>query len=111
MLKKGNMSVEVDSNGLDALHALTDRAFDVVLMDVQMPVMDGLEATRSIRDVLQFQDLPVIAMTANAMRGDRERCIDAGMNDYITKPIDREATYRAIGRWLNQHETTEHAVH
>ena len=111
MLKKGNMSVEVASNGLDAIHALTDRAFDVVLMDVQMPVMDGLEATRSIRDVLQFQDLPVIAMTANAMRGDRERCIDAGMNDYITKPIDREAMYRTIGRWLNQHETTEHAVH
>ena len=104
MLKKGNMSVEVAANGLDAIHALSDRSFDVVLMDVQMPVMDGLEATRSIRDVLQFPDLPVIAMTANAMRGDRERCIDAGMNDYITKPIDREVMYRTIGRWMHQHE-------
>ena len=112
MLKKGNMTVEVANNGLDAIHALSDHAFDVVLMDVQMPVMDGLEATRSIRDVLQFQDLPVIAMTANAMRGDRERCIEAGMNDYLTKPIDREAMYRTIGRWLNQHgESTSRAVH
>lgn len=104
MLLKGNMTVEIAGNGLDAIHALSDRSFDLVLMDVQMPVMDGLEATRSIRDVLQFQDLPVIAMTANAMRGDRERCMDAGMNDYITKPIDREVMYRTIGRWLHQKE-------
>ena len=112
MRKKGNMSVEVAGNGVDAIHALSDRAFDVVLMDVQMPVMDGLEATRSIRDVLQFPDLPVIAMTANAMRGDRERCMEAGMNDYITKPIDREVMYRTIGRWLHQHDGSEtRAIH
>ena len=61
MLKKGNMSVKVAANGLDAIHALSDRSFAVVLMDVQMPVMDGLEATRSIRDMLQFPDLPTIA--------------------------------------------------
>jgi len=75
-------------------------AFDLVLMDVQMPVMDGLAATREIRASPGFEALPIIAMTANAMTEDRDRCIAAGMNDYITKPIDPDAMFMVIGRFI-----------
>jgi two-component system sensor histidine kinase/response regulator len=101
LLIKGKMQVEIAENGQQAIRALTRGKFDLVLMDIQMPVMDGFEATRSIRDILKMKALPIVAMTANAMKGDRENCIAAGMNDYITKPINREAMYRTIGRWVS----------
>ena len=66
-----------------------------------MSIMDGFETTRSIRDILEMKELPIVAMTANAMKGDRENCIAAGMNDYITKPINPEEMYRVIGRWVS----------
>ncbi|MDP4614268.1 MAG: ATP-binding protein [Limnohabitans sp.] len=89
MLEKWGHRVSLAENGqeaLDRLSAHTD-SFDLVLMDMQMPVMGGLEATAKIRQMPPFRDLPIVAMTANAMLGDREMCLAAGMNDYLSKPI------------------------
>jgi CheY-like chemotaxis protein len=65
-----------------------------------MPVMDGVEATRAIRADVRFRDLPIIAMTANAMAADRDRCLEAGMNDHIAKPIDPEQLFQVLLRWM-----------
>jgi len=78
---------DVASNGLEAVESINRQTYDVILMDVQMPEMDGLDATRSIRKLAQVTQPHIIAMTANAMEGDREMCIAAGMNDYVSKPI------------------------
>ena len=90
--------------GLDMLSARPDR-FDGVLMDIQMPVMDGYTAAREIRKDVRFKDLPVIAMTANAMAGDREKALKAGMNDHVAKPIDITELFEVLGRWLQVHES------
>src|SRR5262249_44753519 len=74
--------------------------YDMVLMDMQMPVMDGLAATRAIRQDSKFKGLPIVAMTANAMGGDREKCLEAGMNDYLAKPIDPDKLFQALLRWI-----------
>ena len=88
---------DVAHNGLEALSAVRERAYDVVLMDVEMPELDGLEATRRIRSELPRERQPrIIAMTANAMAGDRERCLAAGMDDYVSKPVRREALTAAL---------------
>ena len=88
---------DIAANGLEALQALKRQAYDVVLMDVQMPEMDGLEATRILRqELLEAQQPYVIAMTANAMEGDRELCLAAGMDDYVSKPIRVEELVRAL---------------
>jgi signal transduction histidine kinase/CheY-like chemotaxis protein len=87
------------SNGQQALDLLDRLPFDAVLMDVQMPVMDGLEATRRLRLQNRFVHLPIIALTASALSGDRERCLAVGMNDYISKPIYPETLYRTLLRW------------
>lgn len=88
-------------NGQEALDVLArDAAFDGVLMDIQMPVMDGFTATRAIRQNLSWQHLPVIAMTANAMSGDRERVLEAGMVDYIAKPLNVAQMFATIARWI-----------
>ena len=92
--------VEVANNGKEALLALQRMNFDLVLMDVQMPVMDGLQATRMIRKQQQWHDLPIIAMTANAMKGDREACIESGMSDYLSKPVDIVALKDKLITWL-----------
>jgi PAS domain S-box-containing protein len=89
-------------NGLEAIHALEEHAYDLVLMDCQMPEMDGYEATQAIRSRTHaaFSHIPIVAMTANAVKGDRERCLEAGMNDYITKPIKLRELSVALKRWL-----------
>ena len=87
VLRKRGFSIELANNGREALTRLESDAFDLVLMDVQMPVLDGLEATRLIRQDPRWKTLPIIAMTAHAMNGDRERCMDAGMTGYISKPV------------------------
>jgi signal transduction histidine kinase/ActR/RegA family two-component response regulator len=89
MLEKWGHRVTLAENGQEALERLStpSESFDLVLMDMQMPVMGGLEATVKIRQMPPFRDLPIVAMTANAMLGDREMCLEAGMNDYLSKPI------------------------
>ena len=97
MLGKAGYQVEVANNGAEAVEMYTTspNAFDLIFMDVQMPEMDGKEATQAIRQN-GFENVPIIAMTAHAMKGDREMCLEAGMNDYITKPIKREAVFAII---------------
>ncbi len=98
ILKKRGHNVTIAHNGREAI-ALNKRAdFDVVLMDVQMPVLDGLQATKSIRELERDTDtkIPIIAMTAHAMRGDREACLAAGMNAYVPKPLDADLLLRTL---------------
>ncbi len=103
MLEKIGVEYELANNGQLALDRLTDEHdFDLVLMDCQMPVLDGYEATRSLREKEQDakHHLPIIAMTANAMEGDKEKCIAAGMDDYISKPVKMQALKETLQRWL-----------
>ena len=100
MLEDVGCSVCLAANGLEALELLRQAAFDCVLMDVQMPLMDGLEATRRIRADAGLAHLHVLAMTATATTEDRERCLQAGMNDFISKPIQPASMYQTIANWL-----------
>lgn len=103
ILKKLGLHAEAVANGKEAIESLRSVPYDIVLMDVQMPVMDGFEATRIIRkpnsNVLN-PDVIIIAMTAHALQGDREKCIEAGMNDYVSKPITPRALVEVLDRWL-----------
>jgi CheY-like chemotaxis protein len=101
LLEKHQMHVRVAENGREAIEALTDGpGVDLVLMDIMMPEMDGYEAIRAIRRMEPFQSLPIIALTAKAMRGDRESCIEAGASDYIAKPVDTEQLLSLLRVWL-----------
>lgn len=99
LLKKLGHRADHAENGLKAIQALEQSHYDLVLMDCQMPVMDGYEATQRIRQNPQWKDLPIIAVTANVMQGDREDCLASGMNDYITKPYKRDELREVINRW------------
>jgi CheY-like chemotaxis protein/nitrogen-specific signal transduction histidine kinase len=91
LLKKNDFdSIVVVENGQEALDAVKEQRYDLILMDMQMPVMNGFEATRKIRELTDYKDTPIIALTAFAMKGDREKCLDAGATDYIPKPIDSQ---------------------
>jgi CheY-like chemotaxis protein len=95
------MKVSYAETGQQALDALAaDDSVDIVLMDIMMPEMDGYEATQRIRDQPKFKKLPVIALTAKAMKGDREKCIEAGASDYITKPVDPDQLLSLLRVWL-----------
>ena len=87
MLKRLGFEADLAANGLEVLDALGRVEYPVILMDVQMPEMDGLEATREVRRRFRDRPIRIIAMTANAMRGDREACLRAGMDDYLSKPV------------------------
>ncbi len=118
MLKKMGVEVETVINGREAVEAVARRSYDLILMDWQMPEMDGLEATQAIRDrealhvkreaetlhssPATLHHVPIIAMTANAMQGDRERCLAAGMDDYLAKPVRAEVLKETLSRWLPQ---------
>jgi PAS domain S-box-containing protein len=105
ILKKLGLRADAVANGAEAVEALKDIPYDLVLMDVQMPEMDGLEATRAIRcprSAVLNRNIPIIAMTANAMPGDREECLGAGMDDYITKPVTPLALAEVLEKWLTQ---------
>ena len=106
VLEKQGHTVMVAGNGKEAFDALKKETFDLVLMDLQMPEMDGLQATRSIREMEEKTGghIPIIALTAHAMKGDRERCIEAGMDDYISKPIQTQELFGAIGRVIMSKE-------
>ncbi len=106
MLQKSGYSVTLAINGLQAIDAISAQKFDLILMDVQMPVMDGFEATRIIR-IDESNDnmrIPIVAMTAHALHEDRKRCMDAGMDDYISKPIKIAALLEMIEKWTNVRE-------
>ena len=94
--------VTIANNGQLGVEAVRQHSFDAVLMDVQMPVMDGYTATKEIRKDPRFSDLPIIAMTANSMAGDREKCLEASMNDYVAKPIDIDDLYGTLARWVRR---------
>jgi len=101
LLELRGCQVDLVANGQEAVAAVQRLRYDVVLMDCQMPVMDGFEATRAIRaSEGPSRRTPIIAMTAGAMAGDRERCLDAGMDDYITKPVTGAALDRGLAPWL-----------
>ncbi len=97
LLQQMGYRADVASNGIEAIECVERQAYDLVLMDVQMPEMDGLEATRRITAKWSSGDRPrIVAMTANAMQGDREMCLEAGMDDYVTKPIRVDALVEAL---------------
>ncbi|MES9937150.1 MAG: transporter substrate-binding domain-containing protein [Sedimenticola sp.] len=100
LLELAQLVVATAENGQVALDRLKHEDFDAVLMDVQMPVMDGYTASMEIRKDPAYAELPIIAMTANAMAGDREKCLDAGMNDHVAKPIDPKEMYEALSKWI-----------
>jgi CheY-like chemotaxis protein len=95
------MQVDIANHGQEALDLLKDQTFDCVLMDCQMPVMDGCTATREIRKQARFQSLPIIAMTANSMNGDKDKILAVGINDYIAKPIDIANLIDTLVKWVN----------
>ncbi len=107
MLSKAGYKVEVVNDGQEAVEKYTKspKEFDLVFMDVQMPKMDGMEATKAIREK-GFDTIPIVAMTAHAMKGDRERCLEAGMDDYITKPIKRELVFEILEKWVFNRESS-----
>jgi CheY-like chemotaxis protein len=101
MLEAYGMNVSFAENGRDGIKALANMPdVDIVLMDVMMPGMDGYEATEAIRRMDQFSELPIIALTAKAMSGDREKCLAAGASDYIPKPVDADRLLAMIGQWV-----------
>jgi len=107
MLEQGGFEAEVVTNGEQAVEAISKRTYDLVLMDVQMPGMDGLEATMHIRRMESGRrHIPIVALTANAMAGDRERCLAAGMDDYLPKPVRREQLWETVRRWIAASEAT-----
>ncbi|WP_417912463.1 cache domain-containing protein [Candidatus Electronema sp. TJ] len=101
ILAKADVQVETVSNGAEAVAAVAARHFDAVLMDIQMPVMDGYEAARRIRQDLGRTDLPILAMTAHAVSEERDKCFRMGMDDHIPKPVCRSDLFRVLSRWIN----------
>ncbi len=100
MLENVGIGVTVANNGQEAIHLLLNKPFELVFMDVQMPVLDGYQASRQLRSMEKFSVLPIVAMTAHALTGDRENCLAAGMSDYISKPIDMQQLYRVLTTWI-----------
>jgi len=108
VLKARGMDVLHAENGKVALELLqTGDGIDAVLMDTMMPEMDGLDATRAIRDIVQFQSLPIISLTAKAMKGDREKALAAGASEYVTKPVDPERLLAILHQWLKKPEAAK----
>jgi len=102
MLDKTGCYIEIANNGQEAIAKFVkdSKKFDMIFMDIQMPVLDGKAATEQIRQK-GYHDIPIIAMTAHAMKGDKEKCLQAGMNDYVTKPIKKKMVFDVINKWIN----------
>ena len=105
ILEQAGIRVSIASNGEEAIKHVHANKFDAVLMDVQMPIMDGYKATEILRETYSSSELPIIAMTANALKGDREKSIESGMNDYISKPINPEILFETLVKWLTGDST------
>jgi CheY-like chemotaxis protein len=103
-LERQGHSIAVAPTGADALDAFRREKFDLILMDIQMPVMNGYDATRAIRECERQSGghIPIIAMTAHAMNGDREICLEAGMDDYLSKPIQIRELHEVLARWSDK---------
>ncbi|OHE10096.1 MAG: hypothetical protein A2513_08345 [Sulfurimonas sp. RIFOXYD12_FULL_33_39] len=100
LLEKVGVKADIASNGAEALEKIKEREYDAVLMDCQMPVMDGYEATKILREDERFKEIPILAMTANSMQSDKEHCFFVGMNDVITKPVDIKNFYGVLLEWV-----------
>ncbi|WP_051261919.1 PAS-domain containing protein [Desulfovibrio inopinatus] len=109
ILHNAGFDVDIADNGRRAIEAIQNNTYEAVLMDVQMPELDGFDATRAIRREEGKEQLPIIAMTAHAMAEDRNKCLEAGMNDYVTKPIDPDELFSALLRWIPA-RTPQHAI-
>ena len=108
LLEERHLEVLHAENGRDGINMLGSRNIDLVLMDIMMPEMDGYETMRAIRQMSQFKSIPIIALTAKAMKGDRAKCIEAGASDYITKPVDLEQLFSVLRVWIGRdHEVSQ----
>ncbi|RPJ82437.1 MAG: response regulator, partial [Deltaproteobacteria bacterium] len=110
LLNTGGIITDIAENGMVAIQKVKTNHYDAILMDVQMPEMDGIEATRHIRNKLGITDIPIIAMTAHAMHGDREKCLEAGMDDYVPKPIDRKELFAALRKNISGSNKKNHRM-
>ncbi len=106
MLTEGGVTVDMAEDGSQAVVLVQAQHFDLILMDMQMPVMDGPSASRKIRTIPGYENVPIIALTANAFAEDRQVCLDAGMNDFLTKPIQPNVLYATLLKWLGQSRQT-----
>ena len=104
IIESAGLIVSVANNGEEGVRAVQEKDYDIVLMDIQMPVMNGYEATAAIRSDPRFKDLPVIAMTAHAMAGDEEKSLKAGMNGHVAKPIDPDQLFATLQKWIKPNE-------
>ena len=106
MIKKFGCNVTVAANGAEALKVIPDQRFDLIFMDCQMPIMDGFETTRAIRQMVgEIRDIPIVAMTAHALKEDRQKCLDVGMDDYLAKPVHREKLFAILQKYCGQQKT------
>ncbi len=104
LLEQEGFLIDLADNGLSALKSINNHKYDLIFMDIQMPEMDGYQATKSIRSIKRYKDIPIIAMTAHAMSGEKEKCIKYGMNDFLSKPINHKKMYMILQKWIKPGE-------